>query len=288
MGYRSILVPLEESNSLDSVLTLTLMIARQFQSHIEGFCIRPSLAGAIAVGFEGGVAALAGTEEQFEIEQGTRSERLKEQFDKFIKENNLKNSQPNENNELTVSWNENEASGIGLFGQRGRVFDLIVVGRPTPGALTPAMNTLETVLFESGRPVLIAPPTITPKIINHIAIAWNGSTETARTIAFAMPLIKNAKHISVLNIEGAMVPGPTAVEVANSLTRQDITVDIINREGKRSPSDAGALMLNETENIGADLLIKGGYTQSRLRQMIFGGATNHILNEAKMPVLMAH
>ena len=288
MGYRSILVPLEESNSLDSVLTLTLMIARQFQSHIEGFCIRPSLAGAIAVGFEGGVAALAGTEEQFEIEQGTRSERLKEQFDKFIKENNLKNSQPNENNELTVSWNENEASGIGLFGQRGRVFDLIVVGRPTPGALTPAMNTLETVLFESGRPVLIAPPTITPKIINHIAIAWNGSTETARTIAFAMPLIKNAKHISVLNIEGAMVPGPTAVEVANSLTRQDITVDIINREGKRSPSDAGALMLNETENIGANLLIKGGYTQSRLRQMIFGGATNHILNEAKMPVLMAH
>lgn len=288
MGYRSILVPLEESNSLDSVLTLTLMIARQFQSHIEGFCIRPSLAGAIAVGFEGGVAALAGTEEQFEIEQGTRSERLKEQFDKFIKENNLKNSQPNENNELTVSWNENEASGIGLFGQRGRVFDLIVVGRPTPGALTPAMNTLETVLFESGRPVLIAPPTITPKIINHIAIAWNGSTETARTIAFAMPLIKNAKHISILNIEGAMVPGPTAVEVANSLTRQDITVDIINREGKRSPSDAGALMLNETENIGANLLIKGGYTQSRLRQMIFGGATNHILNEAKMPVLMAH
>ena len=288
MGYRSILVPLEESNSLDSVLTLTLMIARQFQSHIEGFCIRPSLAGAIAVGFEGGVAALAGTEEQFEIEQGTRSERLKEQFDKFIKENNLKNSQPNENNELTVSWNENEASGIGLFGQRGRVFDLIVVGRPTPGALTPAMNTLETVLFESGRPVLIAPPTISQKIIDHIAIAWNGSTETARTIAFAMPLIKNAKHISVLNIEGAMVPGPTAVEVANSLTRQDITVDIINREGKRSPSDAGALMLNETENIGANLLIKGGYTQSRLRQMIFGGATNHILNEAKMPVLMAH
>ena len=288
MGYRSILVPLEESNSLDSVLTLTLMIARQFQSHIEGFCIRPSLAGAIAVGFEGGVAALAGTEEQFEIEQGTRSERLKEQFDKFIKENNLKNSQPNENNELTVSWNENEASGIGLFGQRGRVFDLIVVGRPTPGALTPAMNTLETVLFESGRPVLIAPPTISQKIIDHIAIAWNGSTETARTIAFAMPLIKNAKHISILNIEGAMVPGPTAVEVANSLTRQDITVDIINREGKRSPSDAGALKLNETENIGANLLIKGGYTQSRLRQMIFGGATNHILNEAKMPVLMAH
>ena len=288
MGYRSILVPLEESDSLDSVLTLTLKVARQFESHIEGFCIRPSLAGAIAVGFEGGVAALAGTEEQFEIEQGTRSNRLKEQFENFIKENNLKCSQGNINDGLTISWNENEASGIGLFGQRGRVFDLIVVGRPTPGALTPAMNTLETVLFESGRPILIAPPNTSQNIGNHIAIAWNGSTETSRTIAFAMPLVKKARCITILNIEGAMVPGPTAEEVASSLKRQGISVDIINNEGKRSPSEAGALMLNETEKIGADLLIKGGYTQSRLRQMIFGGATNHILNESKVPVLMAH
>jgi len=288
MGYRSILVPLEESNSLNSVLTLSLLVARQFESHLEGFCIRPSLAGAIAVGFEGGVAALAGTEEQFEIEQGTRSERLKNQFDEFVKTNNLKYSQATENEGLTVNWNETEASGIGLFGQRGRVFDLIVVGRPTPGTLTPAMNTLETILFESGKPVLIAPPSVSQNITNHIAIAWNASTETARTIAFAMPLVKKANHITILNIEGAMVAGPTAEEVANSLLRQGISVDIINREGKRSPAEAGALMLKETEKIGADLLVKGGYTQSRLRQMIFGGATNHILNEAKVPVLMAH
>jgi nucleotide-binding universal stress UspA family protein len=85
-----------------------------------------------------------------------------------------------------------------------------------------------------------------------------------------------------------MVAGPTAEEVSNSLLRQGISVDIINREGKRSPAEAGALMLKETEKIGANLLVKGGYTQSRLRQMIFGGATNHILNEAKVPVLMAH
>ncbi|MCZ6586349.1 MAG: universal stress protein, partial [Alphaproteobacteria bacterium] len=72
MGYKSILVPLEESDVLPSVLATALLVARQFDSYVEGLCIRPSLAGAIAVGFEGGVAALAGTEEQFEQEQETR------------------------------------------------------------------------------------------------------------------------------------------------------------------------------------------------------------------------
>ncbi len=40
--------------------------------------------------------------------------------------------------------------------------------------------------------------------------------------------------------------------------------------------------------VGADLLVKGAYTHSRLRQLIFGGATSHILAEAILPVLMVH
>ena len=62
----------------------------------------------------------------------------------------------------------------------------------------------------------------------------------------------------------------------------------MNSMGKRSPAAAGIVMLEEAAKLGADLLIKGGYTQSRLRHMIFGGATSHILNEAQIPVLMAH
>ena len=89
MGYKSILVPLEESDVLPSVLATALLVARQFDSYVEGLCIRPSLAGAIAVGFEGGVAALAGTEEQFEQEQETRTRRLQEHFDGFVRDSGL-------------------------------------------------------------------------------------------------------------------------------------------------------------------------------------------------------
>lgn len=288
MGYKSILVPLEESDVLTSVLATTLLVARQFDSYIEGLCIRPSLAGAIAVGFEGGVAALAGTEEQFEQEQETRTRRLQDQFDGFVRDNGLSVASSASMSGLCARWVEDEAPGIGIFGQRGRVFDLIVVGRPTPGVLTPAMNTLETVLFESGRPVLIAPPTAPQTLARNVVVAWNGSTETARALAFALPFLQSAERITVLAVEGAMVPGPSAEEVAESLSRHGVSASAQTASGKRSPAAAGLVMIEESAKLGADLLIKGGYTHSRLRQMIFGGATNHILNEAQIPVLMAH
>ncbi len=288
MAYKSILVPLEESDGLASVLATSLLVARQFDSYIEGLCIRPSLAGAIAVGFEGGVAALAGTEEQFEQEQETRTRRLKDQFAAFTGDNGLPAATSADAPGACARWVEDEAPGIGVFGQRGRVFDLIVVGRPTPGVLTPAMNTLETVLFESGRPVLIAPPAAPQSVASNVLIAWNGSTETARAVAFGMPFLQGAQKVTVLEVEGALVPGPNGNEVADSLRRNGVNADAASSPGKRSPAAAGAVMLEEAAKRGADLLIKGGYTQSRLRQMIFGGATNHILNEAQLPVLMAH
>ncbi len=168
------------------------------------------------------------------------------------------------------------------------MFDLVVVGRPTPGSLTPAMNTLETVLFETGRPVLIAPPDPPATLGRTVAIAWNGSTETARAVAFAMPFLEAAESVVVLTVEGALVPGPSGRDVADGLARHGIEAQTVDVPGKRSPMSAGSIMLEESARHNADLLFKGGYTQSRLRQMIFGGATSHILQSATLPVLMAH
>ena len=289
-GIRSVLVPLEESETLPSVLHCALLVARDFNAYIEGLCVRPTLSGAIAVGFEGGAAALSGTEEQFEREQAARAARLREQFDRFVADNHLPlysgDAMPTE---ACAGWVEDEAPGISIFGQRARLFEVTVVGRPTPGALTPAMNTLETVLFESGRSILIAPPNVpAAKPFRRIVIAWNGATETAHTIAASMPFLRRADEIVVLAVEGAMVPGPSGDDIAASLRRHGITVTSKPVPGKRTPNQAGEVMLKESADWGADLLIKGGYTNSRLRQMIFGGATSHILAQAKLPVLMAH
>jgi nucleotide-binding universal stress UspA family protein len=84
-----------------------------------------------------------------------------------------------------------------------------------------------------------------------------------------------------------MVPGPTAAELAHNLRRHSIGVQWKDVPGS-DPRHAGEAILSEARAIEADLLVKGAYTQSRLRQMIFGGATSHILAHAEIPVLMAN
>jgi nucleotide-binding universal stress UspA family protein len=166
------------------------------------------------------------------------------------------------------------------------VFDIIVLARPGEEWQSPSMVTLESALFESGRPVLISPPDSPRSLATNILIAWNRSTEQARATAFAMPLLRLAQRITILTVEGSTVAGPSGVEMARSLRMNGIAAEPMTlTAGKRS---AGEVILAKAAELGCDLIVKGAYTQSRLRQMIFGGTTRDILAHAKLPVLMAH
>ena len=90
----------------------------------------------------------------------------------------------------------------------------------------------------------------------------------------------------MVTVEGGMIGGPEGREVARHLERNGIAARARKVEPKHQ-STAEAFIA-EAKTLGADLLLKGAYTRSRLRQYIFGGATEHILRHAPMPVLMAH
>ena len=89
-----------------------------------------------------------------------------------------------------------------------------------------------------------------------------------------------------LTVVGGTVPGPTGEQLARYLARNGVRCEpvTVTPEG-RSTVEA---ILAHAASLGCDLLIKGAYTQSRLRQMILGGATSHILAMASVPVFMAH
>jgi nucleotide-binding universal stress UspA family protein len=183
-------------------------------------------------------------------------------------------------------WVKEAPSGHDFVGSYGRVFDAIVLARPGDEWQSPSMITLESALFESGRPVLIAPPTSPRSLGTNVLIAWNSSTEQARTTAFAMPLLRLAQRVTICTVEGATVAGPSGEQMARSLKMNGIAAEPITLTAKKGR--AGETILNKAEEIGCDLIVKGAYTQSRLRQMIFGGTTRHILANARLPVLMAH
>jgi nucleotide-binding universal stress UspA family protein len=284
---KTILVPVEESGVLPSMLESALLAARRFNSYIEGLHVRPALPGVVAAGAAGLVAATPDLVESFERQDRERTERARQLFREFMSAKNVEEaSAPGPATKPSWGWLEEVSPGDDAVGSRGRLFDLIVVGRPVRGQTTPAMSTLEAALFESGRPLLIAPPNMPAAIGNTIIIAWNCSTETARTIAFAMPFLLRARKVIVLTVEGVTVPGPSGVDVAKNLVRNGVPAEAQDAvAGGRGPGEA---ILAEAAARGCDLLIKGAYTHSRLRQMIFGGATNHILAATEMPVFMAH
>jgi nucleotide-binding universal stress UspA family protein len=184
------------------------------------------------------------------------------------------------------TWHADAPSGHDFVGSYGRVFDVVVLARPGEEWQSPSMVTLESALFESGRPVLIAPPTSPASLGTRVLVAWNRSTEQARTTAFAMPLLRLAERVTILTVEGATVAGPSGNELARSLAVHGIAADTLTMPAGKA--GAGETILKKAAELGCDLIVKGAYTQSRLRQMIFGGTTRHILANAKLPVLMAH
>jgi nucleotide-binding universal stress UspA family protein len=287
MSMKTVLVHIDEHDGLESVLACAVLMAKRFGGHLEGMHVRPGVPRMVPIGPEG--AGLATTEliEGLEREERQIGRRVRERFETLMRNEGfvLSGSMP-ASDHPSASWSETFAAGDEALANRGRAFDLMVVGRPTDRPTGPRVGALEAALFESGRPVLVAPQNPPQALGEVVVVAWNGSTETARTISSGMPLLGGAREVIVLSIEEGMVAGPPGREVAQNLIRNGIAARA--KHVRANNKGVGATILEEAAAAGADLLFKGAYTQSRLRQMIFGGATSHILANATLPLLMAH
>jgi nucleotide-binding universal stress UspA family protein len=184
-------------------------------------------------------------------------------------------------------WLETAPEGEDFVGNYGRAFDVIAMTRSDVESAGPHRRAVESALFESGRPVLLVPLDPPRSIATNIMIHWNGSTEQARVNAFAMPLLRLAERVTVLTVIGGQeVPGPSADQIVRQLLHNDIAAKLVSVE--LEDRDTGEAVLDAARAQGCDLLIKGAFTRNRLRQMIFGGATSHIMEHADLPVLLAH
>lgn len=276
---KTILVPTEDHDSMPAALAATRLVAGIFDSYVEGVAVRP--AAEIYVTVEP-VSGLAMSGAGYDSESAKKAQA---QFETFWQGAGVPRAE-GESAKLSWNWPRAEAVDDGYIGARGRVFDLIVLGRPGTKPAHPRMPPLEAALFESGRPVLIVPKTAPVSLTKHALVSWNGSPEQSHTNAFALPLLRLAEQVTVLTVEGQAPGGPSGEEAAKHLRRNGVKATAITvKPGDKTP---GEVTLDQCASLGCDLLVKSAYTQSRLRQMIFGGATRHILAHATLPVLMAH
>jgi nucleotide-binding universal stress UspA family protein len=276
---KTILIPTEDHDSMPNVLEAALLIARNFDSYMEGFAVKPAPGTYVTVEPVSSLTISDAFEEDC-------SREAQAQFNNFMIKKGVKRSHV-EPIVCSYDWLRTEAADDAFLGSYGRIFDLIVLGRPGRDPDNPRMAPLEAALFESGKPVLIVPKMVPPtRIGRNVLIAWNGSTEQARTQAFAMPILHQAERVTVLTVEGGTTPGPSGELATLHLLRNGINATALTVA--RGAQTTGEIILEQAASLGCDLLIKSAYTQSRLRQMMFGGATRHILANAILPVLMAH
>jgi nucleotide-binding universal stress UspA family protein len=268
----------EDPHSFEAVLATAWLIAERFGSYVEGVAIR---APATSEGLE---AEEFARKVRLEV---ARTVRLKATFQEFARGRQISGDPgAGERGSVSANWPIDDPVLVQTLGELGRVFDLILVGRsgeaPT-GADTPVM---ESALFDSGRPVLIAPQNAPKSIGNAALISWNGASESARAVAFALPFLHAAGDVLVLEVEDGSVVGPDARDLRTYLTRHGISSQ--RKTVPQGGAETGQVVLDEAAAFGADLIIMGAFTHSRFRQMIFGGATKYLLASSTIPVLMAH
>jgi nucleotide-binding universal stress UspA family protein len=173
-----------------------------------------------------------------------------------------------------------------------RYADLALIGQPARdqpyhGFMDELAHAL---LMESGRPVLFVPYTgVEQKPGERVLIAWKDSRESARAVADALPFLKDAKTVLAV----AITPGGDSLR--DALTDKQIEGFLARHEVQATVKrivapdvDAGELLLSHVADIGADLIVMGGYSRPRLRQMIWGGVTKLVFGSMTVPVLMSH
>ena len=185
-----------------------------------------------------------------------------------------------------AGWTEMVGSGPEGIGEYARLFDLVIQGRAVEDSAVDGKTTAEAVMFDSGRPLLIVSDEIPTTIGRKILLAWNGSTETARTLTGAMSILTDIDEVLVVTVEGAIVSGPAGEDVCRHLNASGIssTAQTIDR----GTSSVAQAVLEAADKFSADLIIKGAFTHSRLRQLIFGGPTSELLSASTLPILLSH
>ena len=285
MPIRRVLLPLTGTAAGEAALTTALMVARLWDAHVTALHVRVDSRDVAPLAGEGLSGAMI--EEMMsatEKESSERSNAVRAMFDHFVAQHGVVVAEPHPGAGATANFASVTGREEDLVAQLARLTDLTVVPHPEAGDDVSSSDALHAVLFDSGRPVLIAPQVPGPRIGSRVCVAWNGTAESAAAVQAAIPWMQRAEAVQILTADEYQRRGPGAPELAGYLALHGIQV----QAAKFRPieKDVGRGLLDAARAFDADLMCMGAYSHSRLRQLILGGVTRHVLENATLPVMM--
>lgn len=186
----------------------------------------------------------------------------------------------------TAHWHSISGDTAQAIAERGRVFDLVVFDPHGVAAGESSDRSLQGALFGTARPVLLANANAPSGLFRRPLVAWNRGMLSARALAAALPLLERTGEAVVVYAETQAKPGPSPEDAADYLAQHGVRAQVKRLAvGRHSVGDT---LLRATREHDADLLVAGAAYHSRVRELLFGGVTGHVLKHASIPVLMAH
>jgi nucleotide-binding universal stress UspA family protein len=186
---------------------------------------------------------------------------------------------------VTAHWREMTGGGDALLAEQGRMADLIVFAGVGAEDAAELKEQSATALFNTARPILLVPASGIEGSARTIAIAWNGTAEATRALSGALPLLLNADRIHALTAATPRTQVETGAALAEYLGWHGLICEV---HPMYPATEVGPALLARAKELGADLLVMGGYGRSRMRERIFAGVTQHMLDHHDIPVLIAH
>jgi nucleotide-binding universal stress UspA family protein len=184
----------------------------------------------------------------------------------------------------TAFWHELVGTPARMFAIAGAMADMAVVARPKPKSGGRATAFLLAALLHSARPIVVVPQKPLVAIGKRILVAWNQSAEAALAVSVAIPLLQRAEQIVVASSGPETRTGPKSSHLIQYLANWDVKVEHVRGKGRDVEKDIERAY-RETQS---DLLVMGAYSRHRLRQLVFGGVTEHMLFKTDIPALMLH
>ncbi|HZQ60145.1 MAG TPA: universal stress protein [Casimicrobiaceae bacterium] len=194
-----------------------------------------------------------------------------------------------------AEWRAPAGDAVDALVDHARCTDLVVIGQRDPDDDNSAFveSLANAVVLQSGRPVLVVPYTAAPGALGtSVLVAWNSTRESARAVADAMPLLARAEKVFVLSIdtdeEDDETPSHLNREQRLASWLRYHGIEAVPRHFEWRDVDVGELILSQSADVGADLIVMGAYSHSRLQEMVLGGVTRRVLEAMTVPVLMSH
>ena len=268
MAFKDILVHVDNGARAAVRLDLAARLAAAGDGHLIGLNLRPATELSPIVAAELG-PEIARLQQDYNAKAAIEARAL---FDAAVAAHGV-----------AAEWRDVEGEPSAVLALHARYADLTIIGQ-SEGDLP---GLAEPLLLEVGRPVLVVPYAGSfPSLGERVLVAWNGGREATRAVHDALPLLQAARRTQVVavNADGhGAVPG---ADLSLHLSRHGVRAEC--EYVSCDDLSVGQMLLSLAADRDVDLIVMGAYGGSRLRRLVMGGATGHMLRHMTVPVLFSH